>query len=67
MQHLYYVDKCAHDGWHLVHTGQCEHLSTESRRHFLGVFIRCTDAVKEARRVYDRAKGCLYCCRIDSD
>lgn len=65
MQHLYYVSKHVQDdGWHLVHTGQCERLPAESQRHFLGVFICCVDAVKEARFVYDRTKGCVYCCRL---
>lgn len=65
MQHLYYVSKYVQDdGWHVVHTGLCEHLPTESRRQFLGVFGSCIDAVKEARLIYERTKGCIYCCRL---
>lgn len=65
MQHLYYVSKSSQDdGWHIVHTAHCEYLPSESRRCFLGVYICCVDAVKEARLIYNRTKGCIYCCRL---
>lgn len=68
MKHIYYMEQCTQpDGYRLVHTGLCESLVGQIRKQYLGVFDDCLTAVREARNIYPQVKGCVLCCRIDSD
>lgn len=58
----YYVNKKAQtNGDHEVHQSDCSYLPDESNRYYLGSFIDCVDAVKEAKKHYPQSNGCYYC------
>jgi len=59
----YYLNRNAQPtGEHEVHTSICPFLPALSNRIYLGEFINCADAVKEARKYYNNVDGCYYCC-----
>lgn len=59
----YYVNKNAQTtGEHEVHAASCRYLPLPEDRIYLGNFSNCTDAVKEARKLYTDVDGCFYCC-----
>ena len=58
----YYVNRNAQDnGDHEVHKSDCEYLPNVNNRQYLGCFLNCTDAVREAKKYYVQSNGC-YCC-----
>ncbi len=59
----FYVNKNAQpNGDHEVHRATCSWLPSESNRIYLGDFATAQEALKAARRYYERADGCAYCC-----
>lgn len=59
----YYVNKNAQSNWdHEVHIGTCSRLPDVSNRIYLWYFPSCKEAMKEAKKHYDAADGCYYCC-----
>lgn len=60
----YYVnDNAQSDGYHEVHTSSCSYLPTPASRTYLGSFSSCTEAVKEAKKIYTKSDGCYWCSR----
>ena len=58
----YYVNKNQQPtGEHEVHTQYCLYLPAVENRIYLGDFISCSDAVKEAKKHYSNVDGCFYC------
>ncbi len=58
----YYVNKNAQtNGDHEVHTTGCSWLPKVENRIYLGDFINCKEAVKEAKQHYSQVNGCYYC------
>ena len=58
----YYVnDKPQSNGDHEVHKEGCYWLSLVSSRTYLGVFSSCHGAVREAKKIYSTANGCIHC------
>lgn len=58
----YYVNKNAQsNGDHEVHKAGCQYLPLEHNRIFLGTFLSCRDAVREARTHYPQVNGCYHC------
>lgn len=58
----YYVNKNAQsNGDHEVHKEGCTYMPSYSNRQYLGYFSNCRDAVKEAKKYYDKVNGCYYC------
>lgn len=51
-------------GDHEIHTSTCTHLPAPSNREFLGQFMDCSEAIKEAKELYSKVNGCYYCCRM---
>lgn len=59
----YYVNKNAQkNGDHEVHKSDCKHKPNNDNSLYLGRFITCKDAVKEAKKYYKQSNGCYYCC-----
>lgn len=52
------------DGYHEVHVldETCTHLPDEKNRKHLGFFEECDDAIKKAKKYYEKVDGCFYCC-----
>jgi len=58
----YYVNKNAQaNGDHEVHTTGCSFMPASENRIYLGDFVTCSPAVREAQRHYDQVNGCYYC------
>lgn len=58
----YYVNKTEQaNGDHEVHQSDCSYLPDEANRIYLGNFVDCVGAVKEAKKHYLRSNGCYYC------
>lgn len=58
----YYVNKKAQtNGDHEVHHEDCIFLPSLENRKYLGLFSSCDDAVKEAKKDYSKANGCIRC------
>jgi hypothetical protein len=58
----YYVNKRAQsNGDHEVHEETCRYLPITENRMYLGGFSNCDDAVREAKKSYSTANGCLTC------
>lgn len=49
-------------GDHEVHKSDCGHKPEPENRLYLGEFYSCEDAVKEAKKTYDKVNGCYWCC-----
>lgn len=59
----YYVNKNAQDnGDHEVHRADCSWLPAAENRLYLGEFTSSYEALRAAKRIYDAADGCAYCC-----
>lgn len=59
----YYVNRNAqNNGDHEVHRERCEHMPYVENRIYLGNFDSCGPAKREAKKYYDTADGCYYCC-----
>jgi hypothetical protein len=51
-------------GDHEVHVFECSFLPDISNRlhlQYIGFFISCQDAVREAQKYFDKVNGCIYC------
>lgn len=60
----YYVNRHAQEnGDHEVHTESCTFLPEEQNRVYLGNYLNCKDAVREAKKIYPQSNGCYYCSR----
>lgn len=60
----YYVNRIQQtNGYHEVHTSDCSFIPDESCRKNLGNFSTCLPAVKEAKKIYPLAIGCIFCSR----
>ncbi|CAL2078877.1 hypothetical protein [Tenacibaculum sp. 190524A05c] len=60
----YYVNKNAQEnGDHEVHKFGCFWLPKVENRIYLGNFTNCKDAVKEAKKHYNKVNGCYHCSR----
>lgn len=60
---IYYVNKNSQsNGDHEVHERGCGHMPNPENRLYLGDFTSCRPAVREAKKYYDTADGCYYCC-----
>ena len=60
----YYVNKNAQsNGDHEVHTPGCSFLPAKENRIYLGDFLSCGPAVREAKKHYAQSNGCYYCSR----
>jgi hypothetical protein len=58
----YYAQRCpAPFKPHEVHEEHCGRLPAPADRFYLGRFDHCRDAVRAAKRRYDRATGCEEC------
>ncbi|QIY91830.1 hypothetical protein [Chryseobacterium gallinarum] len=58
----YYVNKKAQsNGDHEVHDEHCFYLPNSENRKYLGMFFSCEQAVKEAKKEYTHANGCINC------
>lgn len=58
----YYVNKRAQsNGDHEVHEQTCRYLPIIENRMYLGNFSNCDEAVREAKKSYSAANGCLTC------
>ena len=56
----YYVNQNAQsNGDHEVHKDGCSYMPVYKK--YLGDFSNCKDAVKEAKKTYNKADGCYYC------
>lgn len=59
----YYVNKNAQsNGDHEVHIRTCQKLPAPENRMYLGEYVRCQDAVREAKKTYSQSDGCAFCC-----
>ncbi|MDQ1446374.1 MAG: hypothetical protein QOI20_2838 [Acidimicrobiaceae bacterium] len=58
----YFVHRRAQDnGDHEVHASTCSFLPSIQERIYLGDFIECALAVREARKHFKQVNGCYYC------
>ena len=58
----YYVNKTAQpNGDHEVHEDSCYWLSLANSKEYLGTHSNCDSAVKEAKKKYPTANGCMSC------
>lgn len=61
---LYYVNRDTQDNDdHIVHKTGCWQAPVVDNRLYLGVFLNCRDAVREAKEFYPQSNGCDQCCR----
>lgn len=61
MNHYYVNAIPEFTGTHEVHEEDCPHLPGVSDRVYLGFFANCGDALREAKKEYDRVDGCRIC------
>ena len=60
----YYVNKNSQDnGDHEVHDSGCPWLPIRDNRIYLGLFLYCQSAVREAKKHYTKVNGCFWCSR----
>lgn len=58
----YYLDsKPEKKGVHIVHKEDCHRLPFVAEKLFLGDFLNCYEAVKEAGNNFKGVNGCIYC------
>ena len=61
---LYYVNRNEQDnGDHEVHNAGCKFMPSLENRLYLGDFLSCHTAVREAKKHYSQSNGCYYCSR----
>ncbi|MDR6569258.1 hypothetical protein MRBLMN1_005111 [Chitinophaga ginsengisegetis] len=64
MKQKYYVNNNAQPkGDHEVHVITCPYFSMMFNRTYLGEFETCQEAVREAKKRYQKSNGCLECCK----
>lgn len=60
----YYVNTHAQaNGDHEVHKLGCIYMPSSKNRIYLGDFLTCHGAVREAKKYYQQSNGCYYCSR----
>ncbi|MBI4932116.1 MAG: hypothetical protein HY841_15265 [Bacteroidetes bacterium] len=60
----YYVNTHAQaNGDHEVHKEGCAWMPHENHKRYLGDFLNCQDAVREAKKIFAQSNGCYYCSR----
>ena len=58
----YYVNTNAQPtGEHEVHKEGCYRMPELQNRIYLGYFLNANDAVREARKYFNKVDGCYYC------
>ncbi|MBU1091866.1 hypothetical protein KKA27_03330 [Patescibacteria group bacterium] len=58
----YYVNENEQsNGDHEVHKDGCYWLTLVQRKKYLGEFVSCVGAVREAKKYYSTADGCIHC------
>ena len=59
---MYYVNiNAQNNGDHEVHKSGCSFMPDQSNLLYLGDFVSCHTAVKEAKKNYPQSNGCFYC------
>ena len=59
---IYYVNRNAQPtGDHEVHKDGCYRMPELQSRIYLGYFLNANDAVREARKYFNKVDGCYYC------
>ena len=60
----YYVNNNKQaNGDHEVHKLGCSFMPNPENRTYLGDFISCGPAVREAKKYHSKVNGCYYCSR----
>ena len=49
------------NGINAVHKDDCPFLPSPGGRIYLGEFDNCSDAVKEAKKIFPQVSGCSFC------
>lgn len=59
---VYYINRNAQPtGEHEVHKEGCYRMPELQNRIYLGYFPNANDAVREARKYFNKVDGCYYC------
>lgn len=59
---FYYVNQNEQPtGEHEVHKEECFRMPELKNRIYLGYFLNANEAVKEARKYFNKVDGCYYC------
>ena len=59
---LYYLNERANSNDnHIVHKAMCVRLPFIESKKTLGYFPECRDAIREAKKIYNRVNGCEVC------
>ena len=61
MKKYYVNDNAQSNGDHEVHREDCIYLPLSQNRTLLGNFSNCKEAVKEAKKIYQKTNGCKTC------
>ena len=61
MANYYVNDNAQPNGDHEVHVDTCYWYALMSSKTYLGVYSSCADAVRAAKRIYQRSNGCVHC------
>ncbi|MBC9913892.1 hypothetical protein [Chitinophaga varians] len=63
MKQKYYVNNNAQsNGDHEIHVDTCYYFPMMHNRTYLGEFETCQEAVREAKKRYEKSNGCVDCC-----
>ena len=63
MENYYVNDNAQSNGDHEVHKNACSFMPAAQNRTYLGLCDSGHDAIAEAKKKYNQASGCYYCCR----
>ena len=59
----YYVNEHKQDnGDHEVHIDTCEFYAKMKNKQYLGEYTTCVEAVAKAKKEFEKANGCCFCC-----
>ena len=61
MKKYYVSTRAKHNGDHEVHIELCHYLPGLQKRHYLGDFFCCTEALEKAKQHYDQVNACRFC------
>ncbi len=56
-----------YDGYRIVHTENCPNFNGLNKGEYLGAFNSSVDAVRAARYIYPKSKGCVFCCHLHDE
>ena len=62
MDHFYVNKNAQANGDHEVHKHNCAYKPLPENSIYLGQFLTCHDAVREAEKHYRQSDGCFFCC-----